>query len=180
MWYFLQGIVPALVLAGTDIPDTMIYSRSFLFAPPSCEYQVIFPKLPQKLGTLTDDPNTWSAQLQLPNAFMRADCAPIISTSRTFESNLELRNHTLNTFLFEQIDKFGGPNLVVLNLEVGESYAKMTAQLFMPSEIVLLKTNAYLGKSSMLKLIAIERNTIRSGEDAERFLESAGGWRKQN
>ncbi|MCP5160502.1 MAG: hypothetical protein H7A00_02380 [Hahellaceae bacterium] len=175
MWYFLQGLVPALALAGAELPETMAYSRSFLFAPPACEYRVLFPQFPQRIGTLVENPTIWSAQLQLPDAFMRADCRPVNESIPLTESNTtEANARRLNSFLYEQILKFGGPNLVVLNLEIGKNHAKMTAQLFMESESVLLKTNAYIGEYSMLTLTAIEHDRVRSGTAAERFMHHIG------
>ncbi len=170
MWYVFQGLVPSLLLSATGTSDNTLFSQRFLFSPPACEYRVLFPQQPQKIGTLVQAPSTWSAQLKLPQVFMRADCTPLTSGE---PPTGETRQLQLLSFIDEQIYRFGGSRLVILNIEIQSRHAKMTAQLFSGDQTILLKTHAYIGNHSMLTLTAIEHDRVRSGGAAENFMKSA-------
>ncbi len=147
--------------------EASFYSNGFLFSPPACEHKVIFPKFPQSIGILAKSEQTYSAQLYLPNTFMRADC--------NIEQAIPLANKSewLEIKMTEHITSLGGASLLILNYSVTDSNAKFTAQLFLDSESVLLSGALYLGDKTLLTLTTIERNRVRPQSEANRFMSSA-------
>ena len=147
--------------------EASFYTNGFLFSPPVCEYKVIFPQFPQSIGVLAKDEKTYSAQLYLPNTFMRADCNTDQPTPTSKKSEwLEMK-------MTEHITNLGGPSLIILNYSISNSSAKFTAQLFMDSESVLLNGALYLGDKTLLTLTTIERNRVHPQSEANRFMSSA-------
>lgn len=167
MWYSVVGIVSSFMFSPITPSEASFYSNGFLFSPPTCEHKVIFPQFPQSIGVLAKDENTYSAQLYLPNTFMRADCSNAQSSSLVHKSEwLEMK-------MTEHITNLGGTALIILNYSITDSSAKFTAQLFMDSESVLLNGALYLGDKTLLTLTTIERNRVRPHSDANRFMSSA-------
>jgi len=147
--------------------EASFYTNGFLFSPPACEHKVIFPQFPQSIGILANDENTYSAQLYLPNTFMRADC----NTEQP--APLSEKPEWLEMKMTEHITSLGGSSLIILSYSVSNNSAKFTAQLFLDSESVLLNGALYLGDKTLLTLTTIERNRVRPQSDANRFMSSA-------
>jgi len=167
MWYSVVGLVSSFMFSPITPSEASFYTNGFLFSPPACEHKVIFPKFPQSIGILANDENTYSAQLYLPNTFMRADCnteqpAPLSEKSEWLEMKMT-----------EHITSLGGSSLIILSYSVSNNSAKFTAQLFLDSESVLLNGALYLGDKTLLTLTTIERNRVRPQSDANRFMSSA-------
>ena len=167
MWYSVVGLVSSFMFSPITPSEASFYSNGFLFSPPACEHKVIFPKFPQSIGVLAKDDQTYSAQLYLPNTFMRADC----NTEQA--PPLAKKSEWLEEKMTEHITSLGGTSLIILNYSVTDSNAKFTAQLFMDNESVLLNGALYLGNETLLTLTTIERNRVRPHTDANRFMSSA-------
>lgn len=168
MWYALVGLVPALTLSSVESPDAMFYTQRFLFAPPTCEYRVVFPAAPQKVGVLANNEAVYSAQLRLNDSYMRADCQAV-NPPETEQSQQELLYFTAQY----TIHRMGGDALLMLDFDVNQHQATFTAQLFMQNEPILIRGLFILGGQSLLSLTSIERDRFRAGKAAERFITSA-------
>ena len=167
MWYSVVGLVSSFMFSPITPSEASFYTNGFLFSPPACEHKVVFPRFPQNIGVLAKDESTYTAQLYLPNTFMRADCkneSPVILTNK---------KEWLEKKLTEHIANLGGSALIILNYSVTEDIAKFSAQLFMDNESILLNGALYLGQETLLTLTTIERNRVRPQGDANRFMSSA-------
>ncbi|MFD2228894.1 hypothetical protein [Alkalimarinus sediminis] len=167
MWYSLVGLVSSFMFSPITPGEASFYTNGFLFNPPACEHKVIFPQFPQSIGVLAKDESTYSAQLYLPNTFMRADCKSEQPESHAKKSDwLEMK-------MTHHIESLGGNSLIILNYSVTDSSAKFSAQLFMENESVLLNGALFLGDDTLLTLTTIERNRVRPHTDTNRFISSA-------
>lgn len=167
MWYSLVGLVSSFMFSPITPSEASFYTNGFLFSPPACEHKVVFPRFPQSIGVLAKDESTYSAQLYLPNTFMRADCNSEHPDIRSEKSDwLEMK-------MTEHITSLGGNTLIILSYKVTDESAKFSAQLFLGNESVLLNGALYLGDETLLTLTTIERNRVRSHSDANRFMSSA-------
>lgn len=167
MWYSLVGLVTSFMFSPLNSGEASFYTNGFLFNPPICEHKVVFPRFPQHIGVLADDESTYSAQLYLPNTFMRADCKSEQPEKHAKKSDwLEMK-------MTDQIESLGGNTLIILNYSVTDSSAKFSAQLFLGNESVLLNGALFLGDDTLLTLTTIERNRVRTHTDTNRFISSA-------
>lgn len=167
MWYSLVGLVSSFMFSPVTPSEASFYTNGFLFSPPACEHKVVFPRFPQSIGVLAKDESTYSAQLYLPNTFMRADCKNDRPERNAKKAEwLEMR-------MTEHIESLGGNTLIILNYSVTDDIAKFAAQLFMENESILLNGALYLGEDTLLTLTTIERNRVRPHTDANRFMSSA-------
>ncbi len=167
MWNSLVGLVSSFMFSPITLGETSVYTGGFLFSPPACEHKVVFPQFPQSIGVLAKDESTYSAQLYLPNTFMRADCKsdrPDTHAIKTDWLEMKMTHH---------IESLGGSSLIILNYSVTDSSAKFSAQLFMENESVLLNGALFLGDDTLLTLTTIERNRVRPHTDTNRFISSA-------
>lgn len=167
MWYSLVGIVSSFMFSPISPSEEAFYTNGFLFSPPVCEHKVIFPQFPQHIGVLVDDESTYSAQLYLPNTFMRADCKSEHPDTQANKADwLEMK-------MTEQIVGLGGSSLIILNYSITDHSAKFAAQLFLGDESILLNGALFLGEETLLTLTTIERNRVRTHTDTNRFIASA-------
>lgn len=167
MWYSLVGLMSSFMFSPMTFGEASFYTSGFLFSPPACEHKVVFPRFPQSIGVLAKDESTYSAQLYLPNTFMRADCKsdhPDLLASKSEWLEMKMTDH---------IESLGGSTLIILNYSVTDSRAKFSAQLFMEDESILLNGALFLGDDTLLTLTTIERNRVRTHTDTNRFISSA-------
>ena len=67
----ILSLVSPMMMALSDFNEPLKLANVFLFEPPSCEHQVIFPHQPQNVGVLRNDETTYSAQLKMPDSSSR-------------------------------------------------------------------------------------------------------------
>ncbi|UZE97652.1 hypothetical protein [Alkalimarinus alittae] len=166
MWYSLVGLVSSFMFSPISPGDTSFYTHGFMFSPPICEHKVVFPQLPQHIGVLADDESTYSAQLYLPNTFMRADC------KNEHPDKLANKSDWLEMKMTDHIQSLGGNALIILNYSVTDNRAKFSAQIFMDNESILLNGALFLGGDTLLTLTTLERNRVRTQTDTNRFIAS--------
>ncbi|ARU56988.1 MAG: hypothetical protein MI864_11440 [Pseudomonadales bacterium] len=163
----LTSLVSPLLFSILDYSEPMNFASIFIFEPPKCEHQVVFPHYPQKVGVLKYDESVYSAQLHMENSFLRADCS-VISLPEDAD-----RNALLKAMLTNQITQIGGERMMILEYEINDVEARYTGQVVLESTSVMVSGAFYLGESSVMMLTAIDKHSAQSSPESSRFLASA-------
>lgn len=163
----ILSLVSPMMMALSDFNEPLKLANVFLFEPPSCEHQVIFPHQPQNVGVLRNDETTYSAQLKMPDSFLRADCSRIgIPESLT-------REDYLKDLMLNQIQQLGGSKVMILEYDISDKKASYSGQVILGTTSIMVNGAFYLGDHSLLSLTAIDKYKTQSSPVSNRFLASA-------
>ncbi|MCP5208927.1 MAG: hypothetical protein H7A01_17175 [Hahellaceae bacterium] len=163
----LSALVSPLLMAFYDFKEPMHYASLFVFDPPNCEHQVVFPKYPQKIGLLKNNDSTYSAQLSLKDSFLRADCQ-----EQTLQTDIDRKSY-LESLVLGQINNLGGNKITILKYDVNDESATYTGQVIIKNVSIMVSGGFYIGNNSLMSLTAIDKYTIQSSTATTEFIGSA-------
>ncbi len=163
----MLSLVSPMMMALADFNEPLKLANVYLFEPPKCEHQVIFPHQPQNVGVLRYDEQTYSAQLKLPDSFLRADCSSL-SISDDYP-----RTELLESMMLQQINQLGGSRVMILEYSISEHVATYTGQVVLNNASIMVNGAFYLGEHSVMTLTAIDKYKTQSSPVTKRFIASA-------
>lgn len=163
----LSALVSPLLMAFYDFREPVHYASLFVFDPPNCEHQVVFPYYPQKVGLLKNNDSTFSAQLSLKDSFLRADCQ-----ERVLPENINKKVY-LESLLLDQINSLGGNKITILKYDINDENATYTGQVIIKNVSIMVSGGFYIGNNSLMSLTAIDKYTIQSSKATNSFIGSA-------
>jgi pantothenate kinase-related protein Tda10 len=163
----LSALVSPLLMALYDFKEPMQYASLFVFDPPNCEHQVVFPKYPQKIGLLKTNDSTYSAQLSLKDSFLRADCQ-----EKSLPHNIDRKSY-LESLVLDQINNLGGNKITVLKYDINDESATYTGQVIIQNVSIMVTGGFYIGNNSLMSLTAIDKYSIQSSSATTEFIGSA-------